>query len=135
MRHRLAFICLIVFGLVGLSRYDWRNLPRFVRGALRGEDASSAQARAAGTGFWFDRDYPAFLEAVRAATPPRSTVAVALPKRPPAYLYQAVYTLAPRRVVTVQDALTAEYAAYFKVEAPVPARAAIRVPGGFLLRR
>jgi hypothetical protein len=121
--------------VVGASRYPWSRLPSFVQGGLRREGWSSAQARAAGTGFWFDRDYAAFLEAVRASTPPASAVAVVIPEEPPAYLYQAAFTLAPRRVVVLKDGLSPAYVAYYKEAGALSQAQGARIPFGVLVRR
>ncbi|MGH9399685.1 MAG: hypothetical protein ACRD00_04910 [Thermoanaerobaculia bacterium] len=133
-RRRLAALCLTIFGVAGAARYDWRKLPRFLEGCLRGPRESTAQARASGTGFWFDRDYPAFLEALRKATPPDATIAVALPATPDVYLYQAVFTLAPRRVVALKDGASAGYVAYYR-DAALSQSQGLRIAGGVLVRR
>jgi hypothetical protein len=134
-RGLLAAICLVAFGSWAGARYDWQRLPRYVEGSLTGRGRSSAAERATGSGFWFDRGYPAFLEAIRAATPPGVSVAVSVPERPPAYFYQAEFTLAPRRVVTLKDAASSEYVAWYRSEADVPGRSSMRIPGGVLVRR
>jgi hypothetical protein len=50
-------------------------------------------------GFWFDPDYAAFLDDVGRKAPEDATIAVLVPESPDVYFYQAVYRLAPRRVV------------------------------------
>ena len=63
--------------------------------ALRGAAGDDPEAM----GFWFDPDYAAFLDDVRRKTPENATIAVLVPESPDVYFYQAVYRLAPRRVV------------------------------------
>jgi hypothetical protein len=73
--------------------------------------------------FWFDPDYTAFLDDVKAATPETATVAVLVPKRPDVYLYQASYQLAPRRVVEATWMDEAGYVATYRTDTA-------RGPGG-----
>jgi hypothetical protein len=51
------------------------------------------------TGFYFDPEYASFLDEVARRTPRDATVAVLVPERPDLYRVQAVYALAPRRIV------------------------------------
>jgi len=133
-RRSLAAACLLAFALEAAARYEWRKLPQFVAGNLGLRGQSVDEARAKGTGFWFDRDYPAFLDAVRRATPPGATIAVAVPGTLDVYLYQAVFTLAPRRVVALEDGVSAGYAAYYK-DAALSQSGGIRIASGVLVRR
>jgi hypothetical protein len=133
LRRGVGAALLLVFAADAAKRYDWRNLPRFVRETIRRGSASSDTARLAGTGFWFDRDYAAFLDAVRRATPSDATVAVAVPPRPPVYLYQAVFTLAPRHVVALEDASSGSYVAYYRDESALSLPRSRRIPGGVLV--
>lgn len=133
-RRLVAALCLTVFGGMAAARYEWRKLPQFLAGSLSSGRQSADEARAKGTGFWFDRDYPAFLEAVRRATPPGATIAVAVPGTLDVYLYQAVFTLAPRRVVALQDGVSVGYAAYYK-DAALSQSGGIRIASGVLVRR
>ena len=66
--------------------------------------------------FWFDADYAAFLEDVRRRTPETATVAVLVPERPDVYLYQALYRLAPRRVVDGLHTGEADAVATYRTE-------------------
>jgi hypothetical protein len=133
-RRFLAAACLLAFSLSAAARYEWRKLPQFITGSLRSRGQSADEARASGTGFWFDRDYPSFLEAVRRATPPDATIAVAVPETLDVYLYQAVFTLAPRRVVAFKDGASAGYTAYYK-DAALPQSGGTRIASGLLVRR
>jgi hypothetical protein len=133
-RRLLAAACLLTFALAAAARYEWRNLPRFLQGSLRWRSESDIKAGASGMSFWFDRDYASFLEAVLEATPSGATVAVGVPMRPPAYLYQAAFTLAPRRVVVLSDAASADYVAYYK-DVPASPLRGVRIAGGLLVRR
>jgi hypothetical protein len=126
---------LLVLGAYAARHYEWRSLRRFARDAVRWDDASADAKRAGGTGFWFDHDYAAFLDAVRRATPPDATISVAVPARPPAYVYQAAFTLAPRRVVGLGLASAAPYVAYYRDETALSQPGSVRIPGGVLLRR
>ncbi|HTR02043.1 MAG TPA: hypothetical protein VMN82_02520 [Thermoanaerobaculia bacterium] len=63
--------------------------------ALTGAEGYDPEAAS----FWFDPEYASFLEDVARRTPEDATVAVLAPESPDLYFYQAVYRLAPRRVV------------------------------------
>jgi hypothetical protein len=104
----------------------WNRLAR----SIAGDRTSPAQ----GTGFWFDRDYAVFLEEVRRRTPSSSTVAVLAPPWPDVYVYQAVYQLAPRRVVDVRRANEADFVAAYRIHAAA-APDATPIPHGTLSRR
>jgi hypothetical protein len=85
--------------------------------------------------FFFDPQYPLFLDGVERATPPDATVALFAPPSP-LYLTQAAYRLAPRRVVGRELAADARIVAVYRrgrEGAPPPGAQAL--PGGFLLRR
>jgi len=73
--------------------------------------------------FWFDPDYAAFLDEVKRRTPESSTVAILVPQAPDLYLYQAMYRLAPRRVVEERWKNEADFIATYRSEAA-------RGPGG-----
>lgn len=130
-RRCVGAALLFMFAADSARRYDWRSLPRFVRETVRPARVSADSARSAGTGFWFDRDYAAFLVAVRQATPPDATVAVAVPSSPPVYLYQAVFTLAPRPVVSGK-LLSEGYLASYRDESALSLPHSVRIPGGVL---
>jgi hypothetical protein len=103
----------------------WNRLAR----SLSGDRIRPAQ----GTGFWFDRDYAAFLDEVGRRTPVSSTVSVIAPAWPDVYTYQAVYQLAPRRVVDSRRAAEADYVAAYRVDAR-GAPGAVAIPHGTLSR-
>jgi hypothetical protein len=71
-----------------------RRLRRIAQ-QIHGEDVP----RSLTTGFYFDPGYADFLTEIARRTPRDATVAVLVPTRPDLYRYQAVYLLAPRRVV------------------------------------
>ena len=71
-----------------------RRLRRIAQ-QIHGEDVP----RSLTTGFYFDPGYADFLTEITRRTPRDATVAVLVPTRPDLYRYQAVYLLAPRRVV------------------------------------
>lgn len=114
----LVFSCVWPLGRDGVRRAS--------RG-LRGDDS-----RLEGTGFAFDRAYGPFLYAADAAAPPGSPIAVAAPRTSELYVYQAHYTLAPRRVAAASD--RTRYIAVYGAGGP-PAAAARSLPGGVLLLR
>jgi hypothetical protein len=103
----------------------WNRLAR----SFAGDRAPLAQ----GTGFWFDRNYAPFLDEVGRRTPVTSTVAVIAPGWPDVYTYQAVYQLAPRRVVDSRRAAEADYVAAYRIDA-AGAPGAVAIPYGTLSR-
>jgi hypothetical protein len=103
----------------------WNRLAR----SLAGQRISPGE----GTGFWFDRNYAVFLEEVRRRTPPASTVAVLAPPWPDVYVYQAVYRLAPRRVVDSRRVGEADFVAAYRIDA-AGAPGATAIPYGTLSR-
>jgi len=104
----------------------WNRLSR----SIAGHRAPPAE----GTGFWFDRDYAVFLEEVRRRTPASATVAVLAPPWPDVYVYQAVYQLAPRRVVDSRRANEADFVAAYRIDA-AGAPGATPIAHGTLSRR
>jgi hypothetical protein len=123
-RSRVTFATLSLLVLavcLSLSFEPARTLARARRlaAALRGEALPERTA----AGFWFDADYAEFLAAVKAGTPESATIAVLVPKQPDVYLYQAVYQLAPRRVVEAKWTDAAGFVATYRTEAA-------RGPGG-----
>jgi hypothetical protein len=122
-------------------RLSWVAAALLVLTLLPAFSPSRVRARLAvpgNDGFDFDPAYRAFLEAVAAATPRQSTVAVWVPNRPETYFYRAVYGLAPRRVVgperTPEAGFLAVYARADPRRAPAPSARARPLPGGFLQR-
>ena len=103
----------------------WNRLAR----SLAGQRISPGE----GTGFWFDRNYAVFLDEVRRRTPPASTVAVLAPPWPDVYVYQAVYRLAPRRVVDSRRVGEADFVAAYRIDA-AGAPGATAIPHGTLSR-
>jgi hypothetical protein len=88
------------------------------------------------TGFWFDPAYGAFLEEVRRRTPRDATIAIVVPPRPDAYVYQAAYQLAPRRVVERGRESEATFVAAYRYQYPAGSNPAVTaLPGGALFRR
>jgi hypothetical protein len=85
------------------------------------------------TGFFFDPVYPDFLDEVARRVPPDATVAVLVPRSPDVYRYQAVYRLAPRRVV--EEGQVAE-AGFIAAYGPDSARfSGAPLPNGTLVRK
>jgi len=82
-------------------------------------------------GFSFDPAYGDFLQAVARRTPRDGTIAVLVPARPDVYRYQAVYLLAPRRVVDGDGIGEAGWIASWKT-AIVPASKGERIGQGLL---
>ncbi len=98
VRRVLAAVSLLVLALSlasPLSIPETRaRLARLGR-ALTGDPSYRSDAMS----FWFDPAYAAFLDDVRRRTPETATVALLVPPSPDLYFDQAVYRLAPRRVV------------------------------------
>jgi hypothetical protein len=96
---------------------------------LHGEDIP----RSLTTGFYFDPGYADFLTEIARRTPRDATVAVLVPTRPDLYRYQAVYVLAPRRVVAAEIPEAAYVAIYGRRWEP--GNAGQPLPYGSLLSR
>ncbi len=115
-----------------LSPAEIERRKRLLSRSLSGEPVSSRDQ----TGFWFDHEYAAFLEDIRQRTPPDATVAMAVPRWPDVYVYQAAYQLSPRRVVTEERRGEASYVAAYRHQ---PGRLSdprvIAVTNGALFRR
>jgi hypothetical protein len=100
--------------------------------SLAGETTTDAER----TGFWFDPAYGAFLEEVRRRTPRDATIAVVVPPWPDAYVYQAAYQLAPRRVVEPGRENEATFIAAYHYQNPAVLNPDVTaLPGGALFRR
>jgi hypothetical protein len=98
VRRALAVLSLLVLAVSLVSPLQpAETRARFQR--LRQAISGDAGYRADRASFWFDPDYAAFLDDVKRRTPESATVAMIVPERPDLYRYQAVYRLAPRRVV------------------------------------
>ncbi len=115
LRGVLAVLSLLVLAFSLASplepRYARERLDRFLR-AIAGE----AGWRSDRSSFWFDPDYAAFLDDVKRRTPESATVAVLVPERPDLYRYQAIYRLAPRRVVDERWKNEADVIATYRTE-------------------
>ena len=115
MRRLVATVALLVLAVsLARSLEPGQLLLRTHRlaRALAGEPTAPPGA----AGFWFDPDYAAFLADVKAATPETATVAVLVPKAPDVYLYQALYQLAPRRVVEARWMDEAGFVATYRTD-------------------
>lgn len=134
-RRRLAAGCVLVFAVASARSFHWRSLLLRFDGARRWGQAPSEELRVKGTGFGFDPSYAIFLEAVRAATPEDATVSIVAPKMPDTYVYQAVFTLAPRRVVRPGEAAIVPYVAFYKDDRALSLPKARPIAGGVLVRR
>jgi hypothetical protein len=96
---------------------------------IRGEGPPRSET----TGFYFDPGYADFLMEIARRTPRDATVAVLVPTRPDLYRYQAVYVLAPRRVVASEIPEAAYVAIYGRRWEP--GGAGQPLPNGTLLPR
>jgi hypothetical protein len=108
------------------------DVGRRVRGTgqqIHGETIPRSQT----TGFYFDPGYADFLMEIARRTPRDATVAVLVPTRPDLYRYQAVYVLAPRRVVASEIPEAAYVAIYGRRWEP--GGAGQPLPNGTLLPR
>lgn len=97
--RRILAVCALalvaVFEVRALRMDDAGRRLRRVAQQIRGERIPRSQT----TGFYFDPSYADFLQEIARRTARDATVAVLVPARPDLYRYQAVYQLAPRRVV------------------------------------
>ncbi len=84
--------------------------------------AGARVARSELAEFALDPVFADFLDDVARRTPPDASVAVLVPPRPDVYRYQAVYFLAPRRVLDAERISQAQFVAIY-------ARAAESAPG------
>ena len=84
--------------------------------------------------FALDPVFADFLDAVARRTPQDASVAVLVPPRPDVYRYQAVYFLAPRRVLDPERISEAQFVAIYAGAAPSPPGAET-LPNGSLSRR
>ena len=136
-RRRLATACLLVLAAWSANHFHWRSLSWRWPGAIEFNGLSPEQRRAKGTGFGFDPDYAVFLDAVRRATPPDATVCVIAP-RPgthASYVYQAVFTLLPRRVVGPGEAAVVPFIAFYDDDRALALPGSSRIARGVLIRR
>jgi hypothetical protein len=118
----VALLVLAVSETCALSRHELRRLEHAWR---------RVDSRLDGAGFDFDRAYGPFLYAADGAAPPGRDMAISAPRTHEYYVYQAAYTLAPRRVTTVAD--RAETLAIYGRRAPPGERRARPLPGGSLV--
>ena len=84
-------------------------------------------------GFWFSPPYLAFLDAIASHTGIEETIAIGSPPLP-MYLYAAVYSLAPRRVVQASQAGDADAIATFESD-PTVRGPGVRIANGWLSHR
>jgi hypothetical protein len=121
--------------LAGLARFPLPTFLRHLRGFAELNALSREKRRIAGTGFLFDRTYGEFLLALSKVLPPEKTLCLAVPGSNESYVYEAVYMLAPRRVIVNAPSNDCDYVAVF----PAPPDAAPgqrdRLLAGGLLRR
>ena len=103
---------------------------QLLRRELRGQEPLLS----ATYGFSFDPAYGEFLQVVARRTPRDATVAVLVPRWPDVYRYQAVYLLAPRRVVDDSEIREAGWIAVWKTKNDLEA-AGERIGEGRLLAR
>lgn len=93
-----------------LHTADLSRRARLFAAALEGHEPP----RSTTYGFSFDPAYGESLQAVARRTPRDGTIAVLVPARPDVYRYQAVYLLAPRRVVGLDEIGEAGWIASWK---------------------
>jgi hypothetical protein len=116
LRRGFAVALLLVVGASVAATLDPGDVARRARllaRSLRGEAIPLREE----PGFWFDPDYAVFLEEVKKRVPANATVAVLAPRWPDVYAYQAVYQLAPRRVVGSRRAAEASFVAAYRAPA------------------
>jgi hypothetical protein len=110
----VALLCVVGVSVAStLDRADATRRARLLARSLRGERIPLREE----PGFWFDPDYAVFLEEVGRRVPPGESVAVIAPAWPDVYAYQAVYQLAPRRVVDRRLASEASWVASYRAAA------------------
>lgn len=123
-----------MFGAACAASVPWRSLPRRLEAATRWDEASE-ELRRKGAGFSFDPDYAAFLQAVRSATPEDAVISVVAPHAHEYYTYQAVFTLAPRRVAVPGETSTPRFTAFYKDDGALALPGSRRIRNGVLIRR
>jgi hypothetical protein len=69
------------------------------------------------------------------ATPEDATISVVAPRTHEYYTYQAVFTLAPRRVAVPGDAAIAGFVAFYKDDRALTSPGGSRIRHGVLVRR
>ena len=134
-RRVLAAALLVVLAVSLAATVSPAELARrsgsFARSII-GEGPSAAK----GSGFWFDPDYAAFLEAIRRRTPPDATIAIVAPASSDLYTYEAAYQLAPRWIVPAgQEGQAGWVAAYRYQYRDLKNPDVVQIPGGALFRR
>jgi hypothetical protein len=106
-------------------RASWTKLSAMAR-------LPEGERRLSGTAFFFDPGYGPFLEAVRLATPPGTTIAFKAPLTHELYTDTASYILAPRRLVYRLE--EAQYAAVYGSGSAPGVKIALPVANGSLFR-
>lgn len=115
-RRTLAGLSLLTLALSLASSFPYAETrARLTR--LRQAISEDLAYRPDAMSFWFDPDYAGFLEEVKRATPENATVAILAPESPDLYRYQAVYRLAPRRVVGRSREAEADFVAAYRTDA------------------
>jgi hypothetical protein len=114
-RFALAVCCLAAVAVSEVRSLRLEDVSRRVLIAAR-QIGGERVPRAQSTGFYFDPGYAEFLNEVARRTPREATVAVLAPSRPDLYRYQAVFALAPRRVVEAAQISQARYVAVYGPE-------------------
>ena len=76
-----------------------------------------------------------FLDAVRRATPPDAAISIIAPTTHENYVYQAAFTLAPRRVVGPGEGAVVPYSAFYKDDRALTLPGSSRISNGVLVRR
>lgn len=114
-----------------LFRVPWRARLEAVLGAA---SQTFEQRRIGESRLLFDSDYGPFLQAVRDATPPGSTIALLAPKTSELYTYQASYLLAPRGLLPPERLADADYAAVYGPGSVPGERIPLPVSKGALFR-
>ncbi|MDQ2870546.1 MAG: hypothetical protein M3S32_07385 [Acidobacteriota bacterium] len=132
-RRALPGALLLILGATEAASIRARDvLPR--ARLLARELGGGSVSRAELARFALDPVFEDFLDEVARRTPKSAAVAVIVPPRPDVYRYQAVYFLAPRRVLDSERIAEAEFVAvYARPMESLPGGEPL--PNGFLSRR
>lgn len=129
IRRFLAGAALLLLALFEISFFPAQAFRKGLR------NLAGVPSRLQSSGFAFDPGYGAFLYAIAASTPPTASVAIAFPERCELCVYQAAYTLAPRRVLAFNGNSEAQYVAIYRSPAPAGYRSVRALPNGVLARQ
>ncbi len=135
LRRFLPGTLLLVVAAALAASFRVQEFHQKLQALRRSAGVPASLSRLLATGFAFDPGYAPFLEAVRRLTPENAAVAVVAPKTSELYVYQAVYTLAPRRVVGAGEARQAQYIALYGTENASGFPPGSPIPNGTLARR